>query len=624
MSGRGRRPRLPALLLVPTALAVSSLVTLPERAAAAATSSKLMLARLATAPEHPRGYSELPRPRWTDLDGDRCSTKTEVLLRDARKAPDVGSGCELTGGVWIGRYDGLRHRGVVGLAVERMIPLAEAWQSGARRWSAAKRRVFANDLGYRPSLVVLSTTMRSERGDQEPQDWVPDGSPRRCRYLARWVAVKFRWGLAVDPTERDVLTNALADCGWPRAARPGRPPYPVVRGLRTVGVAATSMAVRCAVRSSQPADVVVRFGRAGGRLWRRSSVVTVAPGRTEARLSLRGLLPETAYAFRCTVTTPNTGLVRAPEVLQATTLARIAPASGSPPPTATTFPTSTSSPAPSPPASTSPTTTPVPTTSTPPPTTARIVAVGDMCKPNPTSCIATGNVAASLNPTLYALLGDTQYEKGSATEYANGYAKSSWNALKGKSLPAIGNHEILTANAAGYCGYFFTVSACPLWYAYDVDANWRAVVLDSNKPANATQLAWLDAELAKDTSRNLLVYWHHPRWRNSGHADSSVDVLMRRAYAAHADIVLWGHDHMYTQWAKLGPNGPAANGFKAFTVGTGGADEVKPANTSYPGTVRNLVEFGVLELTLRANDYSWRFVNTSGATKDSGSDTVTP
>lgn len=158
--------------------------------------------------------------------------------------------------------------------------------------------------------------------------------------------------------------------------------------------------------------------------------------------------------------------------------------------------------------------------------------------------------------------------------------------------------------------------------------NWRVVVLDSNQPKSLVQESWLDAQLASVGSRNLIVAWHHARWRNSGangHNDQSVAPLMSKVYAAHADIVLWGHDHMYTRWAKMGPTGPAANGFRAFTVGTGGTPLVGQVTSSpFPGSQVDLRVHGVLELTLRSNDYSWRFVNTSGGVADSGTDTVTP
>jgi hypothetical protein len=250
-----------------------------------------------------------------------------------------------------------------------------------------------------------------------------------------------------------------------------------------------------------------------------------------------------------------------------------------------------------------------------------------MCEPTPATCTATGNAARSLQPRLYALLGDTQYEKGLQAEYASGYQKSAWDAVNASSYPAIGNHEIESGTDAPYCGYFVNAhcDGAARWYAYDIDADWRAIVLDSNRPNDAAQLAWLDSELARvGTSRNLLVYWHHPRWEDGGSGGSNpVGEFMTRIHDAGADIVLWGHDHMYTRWAKLGPAGPAPDGARAFTVGTGGTG-LRAKFVSKPGAEKNLLVHGVLELDLRPTSYSWEFHGVNGAVLDSGSDDVTP
>jgi 3',5'-cyclic AMP phosphodiesterase CpdA len=610
------------------ALAASlAVLVLPAEASAARPSSREILRALVVARPHGTDAGTLRTPRWTDLDEDRCSTPDEVLLRDAVRLPRQVSGCRLLGGAWRDSLAGPLIRGSAGAVVSTLVPVREAWRSGAWTWSRKKLRVFANDLGYAPALLVTSSAALQDRADRDPGSWVPTRAPLRCRYLSRWVAVKQRWGLTVDPAERAALRAGLAGCGWPAVAPAAAPPLPSVRTLAASAPSATSVVVGCSVTTAEAAGVVVRFGPAGGALWRQSTVLTVAAGRSQPRITLRGLLPATTYAYRCVVRTPTAGRWPSQGTASATTLA--VPAG-----TGVVGPSSTPAPSVPPPSSPPPSVPPptVPPPSVPPPTVpppssgTRVVAVGDMCEPDPATCSATGDVAAWLDAPMYALLGDEQYENGTAAEYQAGYARSSWDDLKQRSLPALGNHEVQQdKTAAGYCGYFFGSAPCPRWYAYDIDPSWRAIVLDSNQPSSAAQLAWLDDELAADGARNLLVYWHHPRWRNSGsgHSEPAVGVLMQRLYAAHADIVLWGHDHMYTRWAKVGPDGPASDGFRAFTVGTGGAAKVG-SYLSKPGTEKNLLVSGVLELTLRAQDYSWRLVDTSRSVRDSGSDVVTP
>ncbi len=97
----------------------------------------------------------------------------------------------------------------------------EAWRSGARAWRPALRRQLANDLGYPATLVAVTSSAARAKAGREPQDWLPRPA-YRCTYVAEWVAVKWRWRLAVDPAERRFLTRTLRGCGWPQVRAPGR------------------------------------------------------------------------------------------------------------------------------------------------------------------------------------------------------------------------------------------------------------------------------------------------------------------------------------------------------------------------------------------------------------------
>ncbi len=91
-----------------------------------------------------------------------------------------------------------------------MVPLAEAWDSGARRWRPTVRSQFANDLRDRRSLVAVTDNVNQSKSDGDPADWLPDHG--RCRYVREWVAVKHRWGLRVDRAEKRVLRDLASSC----------------------------------------------------------------------------------------------------------------------------------------------------------------------------------------------------------------------------------------------------------------------------------------------------------------------------------------------------------------------------------------------------------------------------
>jgi hypothetical protein len=93
-----------------------------------------------------------------------------------------------------------------------MVPLAEAWDSGASGWDAARREAYANDLGQATSLVAVTAASNRSESDQDPAQWLPPAAGAVCRYVSEWTATKLRWGLAVDEAEQARLRELAAGC----------------------------------------------------------------------------------------------------------------------------------------------------------------------------------------------------------------------------------------------------------------------------------------------------------------------------------------------------------------------------------------------------------------------------
>ena len=172
-----------------------------------------LLDDLTVTAEHDGGYDRDLFRHWVDADGDGCDARREVLIAEAVVAPSVGSGCSLSGGEWLSRYDGETTSGDgSAFDVDHMVPLAEAWDSGAHDWSADRREQYANDLGYADSLVAVSASSNRSKGARDPAEWMPPTAGVHCWYAGAWVQVKNRWGLTVDQTEADKLQSVLSGC----------------------------------------------------------------------------------------------------------------------------------------------------------------------------------------------------------------------------------------------------------------------------------------------------------------------------------------------------------------------------------------------------------------------------
>ncbi|MBI2776725.1 MAG: HNH endonuclease [Chloroflexi bacterium] len=171
-----------------------------------------LLADLRVAPERRDGYQRSLFEYWIDADGDGCNTRAEVLIAEAASAPTVGEGCAITGGAWVSAYDGLRISASGDLDIDHVVPLAEAWDSGAYAWTASRRRDFANDLGVPYALIAVSASSNRSKGDKDPADWLPPLASDDCPYIGAWIAVKVRWDLSVDERELNALGRLVSGC----------------------------------------------------------------------------------------------------------------------------------------------------------------------------------------------------------------------------------------------------------------------------------------------------------------------------------------------------------------------------------------------------------------------------
>ncbi|MBB5871441.1 hypothetical protein F4553_004820 [Allocatelliglobosispora scoriae] len=200
------------LALAATATVVGLGVAQPAQAATITKPLRTLIADLPVATEVRTGYNRDLFPHWIDADGDGCNTRYEVLIAEAVTAPTVGSGCSLTGGRWFSYYDGVYWTLPADLDVDHFVPLAEAWDSGARNWTTAQRQSYANDLGDARTLAAVTDNVNQSKGDKDPAEWMPPLTSVYCRYIAEWAAAKTRWGLTVDTAEKSSLTSRAAAC----------------------------------------------------------------------------------------------------------------------------------------------------------------------------------------------------------------------------------------------------------------------------------------------------------------------------------------------------------------------------------------------------------------------------
>jgi hypothetical protein len=257
-------------------------------------------------------------------------------------------------------------------------------------------------------------------------------------------------------------------------------------------------------------------------------------------------------------------------------------------------------------------------------TAATLIAAGDIAACDEEGDSATAAVVESLEGTV-APLGDNVYPAGSDATYTQCYDPV-WGRFLDRTRPAIGNHDMQDDAGVAYHRYFGDRAGRPgeAWYSYELGA-WHVVVLDSNCEVVACapgspQHEWLRADLEASDARCTVAYYHHPRFSSGPHGDyPPVAPLWDALDAADADLVLVGHDHLYERFAPQALDGSLdPSGIRQFTVGTGGKERYEAVRVAPNSELIIDDAFGVLELTLHADAYDWRFLTVDGEVADAG------
>ncbi|MFE7043556.1 HNH endonuclease family protein [Streptomyces atratus] len=170
------------------------------------------IAKIPDGVEDRTGYERDSFHLWIDADHDSCDTRREVLIAEAVKAPEKGARCALTGGEWLSYYDEVTVDAATKLDIDHVVPLAEAWDSGASKWDADRREQYANDLTAERSLVAVTAKTNRSKADRDPAEWLPPADSAQCTYGSDWVATKLRWKLTADTKERAALEKVAKNC----------------------------------------------------------------------------------------------------------------------------------------------------------------------------------------------------------------------------------------------------------------------------------------------------------------------------------------------------------------------------------------------------------------------------
>ena len=152
--------------------------------------------------------------RWiNDPTDDTCmNTRAKVLVRDsdANVTYRNGKTCVVEDGQWHDPYTDTELTSSRQIQIDHMVPLKNAYMSGAFAWDYKMRCLYANYMGFRPHLVSAEAHQNMSKGDNGPEGYLPPNESFRCQYIRNWLAIKMIWRLALTPNEAQAIHENIA------------------------------------------------------------------------------------------------------------------------------------------------------------------------------------------------------------------------------------------------------------------------------------------------------------------------------------------------------------------------------------------------------------------------------
>ena len=152
----------------------------------------------------------------TDLWGHNgCPTREDILKRDLTNVVFKSGHCKVASGLLPDPYTGNTitfTRGATtssAVQIDHVVPLGNAWVTGAQQLPAQQRLNLAND----PlELLAVDGPANQQKSDGDAATWLPANKSFRCRYVAIQVAVKTKYNLWVTLPEKAAIARVLATC----------------------------------------------------------------------------------------------------------------------------------------------------------------------------------------------------------------------------------------------------------------------------------------------------------------------------------------------------------------------------------------------------------------------------
>jgi hypothetical protein len=153
--------------------------------------------------------------RWiNDPTDETCyNTRAKVLLRDTDGPVRYKetNHCVIESGTWEDPYSARTFNQSRDIQIDHMVPLKDAYTSGAWEWNYQARCLYANFMGNKFHLISSNGTENMRKGDSAPDEYMPPNREYQCQYIENWLKIKLIWRLKMTSSEVSAIKQLVAE-----------------------------------------------------------------------------------------------------------------------------------------------------------------------------------------------------------------------------------------------------------------------------------------------------------------------------------------------------------------------------------------------------------------------------
>lgn len=142
---------------------------------------------------------------WIDFPNDHtCLTTRGLVLERESKTPIQvypKDPCFVAQGSWFDPYTDHFYSKATEVEIDHVVPLKNAYISGAFRWPWKIRCAYFNFLGNRTHLIPIESSVNRDKSDKSIEQWLPPNQKYYCQYVSNWLRNKAIWNLMMSENE---------------------------------------------------------------------------------------------------------------------------------------------------------------------------------------------------------------------------------------------------------------------------------------------------------------------------------------------------------------------------------------------------------------------------------------